>query len=621
MPRSSQIIPEHSYPHQMVVVNDNSKVESVSSNETGDAKMLFVVASPKGIDRKVRTISGGLGQFLDEVGIGPFSLYGQPLLNAYAAFSTGKVTGHVLRVTAKNAAYAVSNLMAKYKVDEATGAMTVKLYTKEGANNLTDLDALGDVVTKATTVDEDGYTEVKLFSVAALGRGKYGNNLLYRIGSLAAADKENNYKNYTFEVYENYTGLTQKESFNVTFNEESIVDGINLFADTVINSKSSGSSRITILTYPEGFAEIYNAYKTANPDTPIQFEAFDVLLGINKTTKQGIVNYTIDTVSEGTVAVNSLNGIALTKGSDGDLDASVPAATREAALEEAYKEAFGGITDPMIKSKNKFPTNLILDANYSIEVKKLIAALGVIRGDCMVAIDCGTGIKTKASVATYVKNNLDGYVSDRIHMIDAYSGKVYDPYTKKVVTVTSTYYLAMAYPNLWSENNYAKHIPLAGNTLGVIDGFIEDSIYPVFDEDIDSVMMDELADMNVNFARINAVQETIRSTQATRQDMKSYLSEANNVFILLDIKRDCEILTATYDYNFSEDDDIARFNKDVNAGIVPKYAEAQVKEISAVFSANEFEAERSIIHLNVGYANKDIVKNTIIEIDVNRASA
>ena len=619
MPRTQQIIPEHRYPHQMVVINDNSKVTPIPSNESGSASMLFVVASPKGIDRKVRTITGGLAQFLDEYGIGPFSLYGQPLLNAYTAFSTGKIIGHVLRVTALNASYAYSNLMAKYKVDVETGKMTVKFYTKNGVANLTDLDNLAEVVAVAPDVDEDGFTEVKLLSVAALGRGGYGNKLAYRIGSLPSADKENRFKNYTFDVYENETGFKQVESFSVIFSEDAIIDGISYFTDSVINSKSTGSKKITVLTYPEGFAQIYNAYKTANPDTTLTLDDFDVLLGINKYTKQAIVNYTIDTISEGAIAVNGLNGIALENGSDGDFDASVPAETRQAALEQAYQDAFSGKTDPMIKSKNKFPTNLILDANYSIDVKKLIAALAVARTDCVAILDCGTEIKTKASVVTYVQNNLADYVTDRVHMIDAYAGKVYDPY-QKIVTVTSTYALASAYPALWANNDYAKHVPLAGNVYGVLSGFIEDSIYPVFDEDVDSALMDELVDLRINFARLNAAQNVIRATQTTRQEDYSYLSEANNVFVLLDIKRDCEKLVATYEYSFNDAEGLARFNRDVNAGIVPKYAEAQVSSISASFSSNEFEAARGILHLNVEFSCKDLVKITIIEIDINRAA-
>lgn len=615
MPSTSQIIPEHSYNYQKVVVNDNSTVSATLSTDSGETKMLFVFASPKGRDRKVMTIDGGIAQFLEEFGIGPFSLYGQPLLNAYAAIATGEVTAHCLRVTATNAAFAYSNLIAKYKVTGAT--MAVKFQSVKGVAPLTELSNLSSLYTASAVVDTDGFTEVKLFSTAYLGRGASGNNLAYRIGSLTTADTENDYKNYLFEVYVNESGLVKKEEFAISFNEDAVYNDASIFADAVINDVDSGSSKLTIVTYPEGFATIVNAYNTANVDSTLAVEDFDVLLGINKYTKAAITGYTIDTTSVGCIAVNSLSGISLVEGADGDLSSAIVAATRKTTLETLYASAFSGTIDPMIKSKNKFPTNLILDANYEAATKVLLAALATTRGDGEVVIDCGTGITTKQSVATYLTTNLDQYVNNRVHMVDAYCGKIKDPFSKKPVTVTGTYALAVAYPMSFANNN-GKHVPVAGNTYGVLSGFIKDSIYPIFDEDIDSILMDELAKQHVNFARINAVQDVIRSSQATRQTTNSNLSEGNNVFILLDIKRDCEKLCANYDYNFSEASDIARFNKDAEV-VLGHYAEAQVRSISAGFAKNDWEAERGILHLYVGLVHKDLVKTSIIEIDVNRS--
>ena len=273
----------------------------------------------------------------------------------------------------------------------------------------------------------------------------------------------------------------------------------------------------------------------------------------------------------------------------------------------------------MIASKNKFPTNLILDANFSPEVKQQIAALTEKRGDCACILDCGINIKTKMSPITYVKNNLDSYVRHRNEQIDAICGKIRDPYSRKLVTVTNTALLAAGYPNHWAEYG-GKHIPLSGNNYGVISGFIKNTIYPVYDEDIDSDIMDELCEERINFARINANQQIIRATQTTRQTISSNLSEANNVFILLDIKRDCEKLCATYDYNFSEAEDIVRFNKDAET-VLTSYSDSQVRSIEASFDKNDWEAERGILHLYVAMEHKDLVKTSIIEIDVNRGSS
>ena len=108
--------------------------------------MLFVFASPMGEDRKVITITDGIREFVSRFGQGPFSLYGQPYLNAYAAFSTGNIVGHCLRVTADNANFSYSVLVALYKIDEQN-KMTVKLKTRTASAPLTSLDELDELYT------------------------------------------------------------------------------------------------------------------------------------------------------------------------------------------------------------------------------------------------------------------------------------------------------------------------------------------------------------------------------------------------------------------------------------------------------------------------------------------
>ena len=624
MPRSYQIIPEHNYPHQMVVINDNTTFTNTPSTNSGETKLLCVFSSPKGIDRVMRTVNGGEAQFLKDYGIGAYSIYGQPLLNAYNAARSGAATLQCMRVTAANALYSTIHIVAQYKLvttgeapNEVT-TMNVRFLAKAG----TPISALSNLETSYTKLGAptvDGYTEVKIFSVAYLGRGSWGDNIRIRISSYGTGDKENSYKNYNFEVYENDNGLNLRETFQVVFGtEDASVNDVIIFSDSVVNDPSSGSSYVMLKTFVDGITEVVDAYNAEFTDSVLTVENFDLFLGVDKLTKAAIENYEIDTTSEteGLVAISDLAGISLTNGSDGDFSPNTAANTRATAFETAYTNAFNGTTDPAIKSKNHFPVNLILDANYSVSVKILLATLGVSRTDCIIGLDCGTGITTKGSVLTYLTTNLDAYVLNRVHMIDAYAGKIKDPYSKKVITVTGTYFLAAAYP-LNFQLNGGKHVPLAGNNYGVLRGFIPNTVYPIFDEDIDSDVMDDLVDARVNFARINANQDIIRATQTTRQELSSNLSEANNVFILLDIKRDCEKLCATYEYNFSDAKDILRFNKDAS-NLLDRYANAQVKSIQASFNKSDWEAQRGILHLYVALANKDLVKTTIIEIDVNR---
>jgi hypothetical protein len=462
-------------------------------------------------------------------------------------------------------------------------------------------------------VDEDGYTTVKLFSLAYLGRGAWGDNIRFRILSNASADKENQYKNYILEIYEFDEGMTKKEDYAFAISPDAEYSGISIFVDALTDDPDDGSDLIKFISYPEGFEKIINVYNSINDESIYTMDNFDFFFGVSKFDREEIPQYNIIPGIDN-ISVLDIMGIPLKGGYDGTFEPAT--ATKPSTLERLYVNAYSGAIDPMIKSKNKYPTNLILDANFPIPVKQLIAALATIRTDCVAILDCGVGITTKGSVLTYVKSNLDAYVSNRVQTVEAYAGKVKDPYNGKIVTVTGTYGLASGYP-IHFQNNGAKHVPLAGNIYGNIVGFIRNTIYPLFDEDIDAMMMDDLVENNINFARINARQNVIRAIQNTRQIKLSALSDVNNVFVLLDIKRDCEILCATYEYNFMEPTDIARFNTDAEM-MLSGYRDAQVRSLGVYFGSNEWEAPRGYLHMYVEFAVKDMVKTTIIEIDVTR---
>ncbi|MEG2267691.1 MAG: hypothetical protein RSC68_25615, partial [Acinetobacter sp.] len=543
MPRTTQIIPEHLYPHSMVVINDNTTVTPLPAATSGSTNMLCVFASPKGHDRVMHTVEDGLAGFLEEYGQGPVSLYGQPYLNAYAAAASGAATLQCLRVSAADATYPALAIYANYLV--TAKAMDIRFTAEPYTAALTDLVNLpAPAGTPTVTIDSKEYQHKPLFSVAYLGRGAWGNNLRIRVTSNTNGDKENAFKNYTFEVYTNENGMQKKEEFIGCFNEDAVVAGVPHFIEGLVNDPTKGSNLLAMHVHTENFAAIVDAYVKANPETTLTMDDFDVLLGINKYTKAQITNYTINTTAPDVVVLNSLAGVALTQGNDGKLTPG--SADYATTLKTLYKEAYAGTTCVDIKSKNKYPVNLILDAGFEPDVKVSIAALAESRGDCVAIADCGTTITTKASVLTYVTTNLATNFNNRVLAIDAYAGKTRDPYNGKIVTVTSTFDLATRYPQSFKQNNNMKHVPLAGNNYGLLTGFIAGTVFPVFDEDVDSEEMDKLCEARVNFARNNVNQDVIRATQTTSQPNQSSLSELNNVFVLLDIKRDCERLASTF---------------------------------------------------------------------------
>lgn len=615
MPVPYQIIPSVNYPHVETHINDYTEWIELDASSSGVAQMLFVINSPRGIDRKLQTLTGGFASFINAYGKGSYAKYGQPYMNAYAAAQSGAAILHVLRVSANDATFANVHICAKYRVVEGDNhpVMEVSFYGLS-TDSLTDLDNL-DVLIENVLNDvpeEDGWNHVHLFTVACKGRGEWGNKLAFNISNDAASDKQNGFKNYTFTVYEsNNSVLEIVDRKYITIDPESIVSGVNMYMDDIINNEDSGLADLMIQSSPDSFDKLWEAYREVNPETTLTRETFDPLLGIDKAKNDAMEYFQINTEEAGSFLMNNLLGIAMTNGSDGAF-ASTDKATREAALEEAYQAAFSGEMDPMIVSKNKYPTNIILDANYSLEVKKLIATLTTKRKDCTCILDMGTNLVSRTAPLEY--NELLGdYVNSYRHVVDCWYGKTTDPVSQKSCVVTCTHKYASAIPLHWQEYG-GKHIPYAGINYATLTGY--KNITPLYDEDVDSEIMEKLTDARINFARVSAVDATIvRGSQDTRQAKKSDLSEQSMVQILLDIKRDCERYAEKLSYRFSEDSDLAMYNKDIEQ-VTEQYAYAQVRSIVAEFGKSEWEDQRNIVHLYVTLANRSIIKTVIIEIDV-----
>ena len=615
MPVPYQIIPSVNYPHVETHINDYTEWTELDASSSGVSQLLFVINSPRGIDGKLQTLTGGFASFIEAYGKGSYAKYGQPYMNAYAAAQTGAAILHVLRVTAANATYANVHICAKYRVvaGEDHDQMEVSFYglTTESLTDLDNLDVLIENVLNDVPADDE-WKHLHLFTVACKGKGEWGNKLAFNISNDAASDKQNDYKNYMFTVYESKNSVLEiVDRKYFTIDPDAVVSGISTYMDDIINNDGSGLADMMIKSSPESFDELWESYLALNPDTDLTREIFDPLLGIDKTTNDGIPYFSINNAEEGSFLMNNLLGVALQHGDDGDF-ASTDKAVRNAALEEAYQNAFSGVTDPLIKSKNKYPTNLILDANYSLEVKKLIATLTTTRKDCRCILDMGTNLVSRTAPLEY-NEQLGDYVDSRYHTVDCWYGQTTDPVSQKTVTVTCTHKYASAIPLHWQEFG-GKHVPYAGINYAQLSGY--KNITPLYDEDVDSELMEKLTDARINFARVSAVDAIIvRGSQDTRQEKKSDMSEENMVQLLLDIKRDCERYAEKLSYKFSEDSDLAMYNKDIEQ-VTEMYAYAQVRSISAEFGKSEWEDQRNILHLYVTLSNRSIIKTVIIEMDV-----
>lgn len=663
---TSVTLPSHLYPNIETRINDNS-IRTYTTNTDGNYKMLAVSLTPKGKDRQIITVNKGIDQYDEMFGVGPCSIYGQAHLNARAAAATGKVTLQVLRLTAEDSTYANVHIYVHYRVTdvvtaadgeeeaEAPTAKKLQVMFTTATSSIADLKdlsssapAVDTINSEVTAVAGEGWTTLHFMSVAYVGRGKCGNNFSIRMTNHARSDKTSAYKNYYLGVFE---GTSQKEEARVTLYPEAMVGSNSIYIENVVNDEDTGegSSLINIYVNDTVLPSIFSAYKQyVDPNTTLTEQTFDPILGINKTlaasvstslyaynTDVSISGYEIlDNAELKTVQLNAALGIKLGAGSDGAFDTTNPSITaeqRQEAINAQFVKAFQGEIDRKILSKYRCPLDFALDANFDYDtVKPALAAFTSRRAqDFRTYFDLNTDLVTRTD-AYESASGFDSIINEYTMSIDAYYGKIKDPYNKKVITVTSTYNLAINLPLHWDKYG-GKHIPYAGPKYAVIDAYIKNSIYPVYDDTIDQDVLDKLVDAHVNYAAIDPKGNIVRATQTTRYNgiegeaafaesedyTVSNLSEENNVLIALDIKKDVEKLVCTYEYNFNETSEINSFNRDL-ATLTNRYAAAQVHSITAKFERTTAEAELGVLHLYIAVENKPLIKYIQVDIDINR---
>lgn len=650
-------LPEHPFPHNEVNIIDNSLRRYVNISEDF-CRTFCVFMSPRG-RHGIHTIRGGISEFTSNYGNGSVAEYGQPLLNARELAAGGVTTLHCIRVTAPDATFANLHIFMRYKIEKEYTAPTdpkdpsdkgtlgkMKVYfVAKYDNKLTDTNNLihNETAPSVETLEE-GWNEIRFMSVSGLGKGKYGNGISIRIASNTRYDKTNDFKNYDLSVWESGTKI---EEFRVCLYEQSIINGKSYYITNVVNDDydGNGSENITIDVNEDLLPVVYAAYKEhINPNTYLTEESFDPLLGIDKVKTNKIrgnaVGATIDgfefdETQDDAIQLNTVLGTSLSNGNDGSFARSVDPDVRKKAIETAYLAVFGMRVDDNgnliestytfedILSKNKYPIDFFLDANYTPNVKCAICNWAATRKeDFEVYLDNGTSETMISKVDSYsVPTTYDMYAKHWNIAIDTYYGKQKDPYNYKIVELTSTYNLAKKLPRHWKENE-GKHIPYAG-AYGIIDSYLPNTVFPLFDESLDADHMTELVAAHVNYAQINSKGDVIRATQTTRYPVlgdyntMSNLQELNNCHIVLDVKKDVEKMLEDFSYNFNDESTIVIFNRRAEV-ITQKYAAQQVKSITGTFSRTEEEAEYGILHLTIELAHRPLVKIAIADILVNR---
>lgn len=633
MASSVQIVPKYQHPHVETYVYDNTFYTEDSSVEVDDSiKLIAVFSSGKGIDNKF-VKKTNLKSFTDTFGKSNPKKYGQPLMMPIAALNTGVASVWCMRVMPTDAAYANSVLSAYYKADVDSKMFTVKYKAKsftdgEAIHNRDDIEVKGNTVESPDTLD--GWTHLPIASIIAMGRGEYGQNYRWRITNNTEYERDYEKKFYTFEILSTENGLSRIATYVGTLVTPTDLQDTVQITD-VIADEDMGSYPANIIVYEENVDALYNAYvdflnqvAEAEPDTEIDIPTvneFDPFFGLSLNSTDALQFFTVqgsDGDDPEAIDLDTATGINFLGGTEGSFSEADPEAAEE-ALVQAYKDAFGGVTDKLILAPRRIACDFLLDANYPYEVKLALAELAHARNDCMLFLDCG--IQSSFSSPTLGQMELD-YASGIFHTEDndipmvslnPQHYEVRDIHTGRKTTVTMTYFIAQNLPTHFAENG--SHIPFVKSYAELTD-FVPNSLAPSV-EMFESDLKEELYTHRFNYWESIGESQFQRACQCTAQVGNSDLLEENNVHTLFALKRQLEYDCWINTYNFTSADERARFQQ-IEEAKFESWKGSRLDTLSIRFDATAWEAERSIVHCYVEVQFRNLHKRTIIEIDINR---
>ena len=617
MPQEIQIVPKYLHSHVETYINDYTTFDDEAAAENDEnVKFIAVFSSGEGIDNKFVKRKSKKA-FTRTFGKLDFSKYGQPMMMPLAELENGYATVNCMRVMPEDAAYSNAILSMKYKKDETTGKFTIQ-HICEFFNEInTDAEleiSMNSLMNKEP--DADGFVKIPYCRIRMVGRGIYGNQYRFRIVNNFEYEKEYGIKMFTFEVISTKTSLASLEQYVGSIITSPSYDTSTLIND-VIDDKELGDAYFDIRVDEAAIDTVYNDFKTFVESLPENLQddipdedKFDPFFGCGVASLIQNTNIDIDTISDGVVAVDKVDGIPLCGGSDGSLGDDIDPELKSAALTQLYCKAFEGELDEQILSNRRIPCDVYLDANYPYEAKQSLYQLMIARNDAVGYMDAGI-VTSKAQIATIIQDYKQFNERNCSKNFQYY--KVRDPQTKRKIDVTITYFFAQRIA--YHFKIYGKHIPFVKKKC-TLDGHIKNSLLPAI-ELIDCDLKEELYNNRFNYFETTAENTFVRSCQNTAQVQNSDLLEENNMHVLYEMKRIIENDCIENLYNFANAEERQQF-KEYEEAKFATWIGREVYSFAIDFQMNAWEAERSILHCYVSVQFRTLNKRTIIEIDVNK---
>lgn len=444
-----------------------------------------------------------------------------------------------------------------------------------------------------------------LFVITDIGRGV--SNKRIRIYTNDASKKPVNYYSYIFKVLEGTSDntLDEEESFVVTMNPETMREfgEVNNYAlNTVINNQSK---QIRARVFPEAWDAFCENVAYISNNDKADIPLCDLLFGDNRYGKP-LANLKI---TDASVKFDDATGISLMNGSYGKFGTTPMTAGGSSSYYYAQvDQAFNGTYDDIYDVDNN-RIDVIFDCNYPDFIKRDIEALVNFRQDCFFFEDMGTEVSTYLKVKNYIENLPD---KARTKFVGIYSNfwDIFDPYSGKQITVTSTYNMAVKFVRHYL-NGVAR--PFCGQAYEIIfDEVIPGTINftpKITPTDNQKQFFD---DNRVNYATYYDGILTMDS-EYTAQDAYTQLSWINNVLMVENVIRDVRKRCPINRYKFLDGDDLVQYKADVEA-VLAKHS-SKFKTITIQYMKDDNYDHNKIFYATIAVTFRDFVQSEIFKIE------
>lgn len=484
------------------------------------------------------------------------------------------------------------------------------------ANNLMSIDP-----------DENGFYNMPFMVIYTLGRGTYGNAVHINFAnateyitpdSLFVQDEQAPARHvYSLTVMEpSDEGLSRREISTGTFDIDGFIsdgtkNGTSLYMQDVINDLEVGSQRIKSIVYNETFEAICEVYnKLVEPgagETPYTLD----LLTNYKLDGSLNTNLNLDTMGDDYLNLFSLDGFTLKGGTDG-WEGMTPEDIQSKKRELLIK-AYAGDIDPYIKSRFSSPCDFNLDACYSLQVKRQMAALANKRKyDLMTYLDMGiaTTQSSLLNIATTMRN-IYGFNVIKEGNVYSFRDTIY---TGKQCQVTMTHWLARALPNHYATQDtiYGATLAREAAVLRSGDDYIRGTFLPVIDPDADDYK-ETLYRLRVNVYETLTYNSVQRSTAITSCQTKSDRLLEMNEYILQRAVRICYTVMSSKLYKFGEEEDRAQYEQDATE-ILKIELKKFVRAVSVEFEMTPQDEKKSLLRLKLHMTFKTVIQKGEIDI-------